>query len=140
MDMMFEPIRKYAQFNGRARRKEYWMFFLLIIGVEIVFYTLMIGTGAAPMMAGDPTAGVNPIAGLLMLVFSVVMLGLIIPSLAVTIRRLHDTNRSGWWALIAFIPFLGALVLLIFMVLDGTPGDNRFGPDPKAREGLAAAA
>ncbi|WP_332767565.1 DUF805 domain-containing protein [Phenylobacterium sp.] len=139
MDMMFEPIRKYAQFSGRARRKEYWMFFLLIIGIEIVFYTLMGILGAGPMMAGDPTAGANPVAGLLMLVFCVVMLGLFIPSLAVSVRRLHDTNRSGWWVLIALIPFLGALVLLIFMLLDGTAGDNRFGPDPKGREGLVAA-
>ncbi|MES2895160.1 MAG: DUF805 domain-containing protein [Pseudomonadota bacterium] len=139
MDMMFEPIRKYAQFSGRARRKEYWMFCLLIIGIEIVFYALMGILGAGPMMAGDPTAGVNPIAGLLMLVFSVVMLGLFIPSLAVSFRRLHDTNRSAWWLLIALIPFLGVVVLLVFMLLDGTPGDNRFGPDPKAREGLAAA-
>lgn len=137
--MMFEPIRKYAQFSGRARRKEYWMFCLLIIGIEIVFYSLMGILGAGPMMAGDPTAGVNPIAGLLMLVFSVVMLGLFIPSLAVSFRRLHDTNRSAWWLLIALIPFLGVVVLLVFMLLDGTPGDNRFGPDPKAREGLAAA-
>lgn len=139
MDMMFEPIRKYAQFSGRARRKEYWMFCLLIIGIEIVFYALMGILGAGPMMAGDPTAGVNPIAGLLMLAFSVVMLGLFIPSLAVSFRRLHDTNRSAWWLLIALIPFLGVVVLLVFMLLDGTPGDNRFGPDPKAREGLAAA-
>lgn len=139
MDMMFEPIRKYAQFSGRARRKEYWMFCLLIIGIEIVFYTLMGILGAGPMMAGDPTAGVNPVAGLLMLAFSVVMLGLFIPSLAVSFRRLHDTNRSAWWLLIALIPFLGVVVLLVFMLLDGTPGDNRFGPDPKAREGLAAA-
>ena len=139
MDMMFEPIRKYAQFSGRARRKEYWMFCLLIIGIEIVFYALMGILGAGPMMAGDPTAGVNPIAGLLMLVFSVVMLGRFIPSLAVSFRRLHDTNRSAWWLLIALIPFLGVVVLLVFMLLDGTPGDNRFGPDPKAREGLAAA-
>ncbi|UTP39125.1 DUF805 domain-containing protein [Phenylobacterium sp. LH3H17] len=139
MDMMFEPIRKYAQFSGRARRKEYWMFCLLIIGIEIVFYTLMGILGAGPMMAGDPTVGVNPAAGLLMLVFSVVMLGLFIPSLAVSFRRLHDTNRSAWWLLIALIPLLGVVVLLVFMLLDGTQGDNRFGPDPKAREGLAAA-
>jgi len=139
MDMMFEPIRKYAQFSGRARRKEYWMFVLLIIGIEIVFYTLMGILGGGPMVAGDPTVSVNPVAGLLMLVFCVVMLGLFIPSLAVSVRRLHDTNRSGWWVLIAFIPFLGALVLLVFMLLAGTAGDNRFGPDPKGREGLAAA-
>lgn len=140
MDMMFEPIRKYAQFSGRARRMEYWMFTLLLVGIQILFYILMGATGGGPMMAGDPTAGLNPVAGLLMLVFCVIWLGLFIPSLAVSFRRLHDTNRSAWWLLIAFIPFLGALVLLIFMVLDGTPGDNRFGPDPKGREGLAAAA
>ncbi|WP_332773721.1 DUF805 domain-containing protein [Phenylobacterium sp.] len=139
MDMMFEPIRKYAQFSGRARRKEYWMFVLLIVLIEILFYVLMGILGAGPMMAGDPTAGLNPAAGLVMLAFCVVLLGLFIPSLAVTVRRLHDTNRSGWWVLIALIPFLGGLVLLVFSLLDGTPGDNRFGPDPKGREGLVAA-
>jgi uncharacterized membrane protein YhaH (DUF805 family) len=63
-----------------------------------------------------------------------VMLALLVPSLAVTFRRLHDTNRRGWWILIGLIPLIGAVVLFIFYLLDGTPGPNRFGPDPKGRE------
>ena len=65
------------------------------------------------------------------LVFGVLVLAIVIPSIAVTFRRLHDTDRSAWWILIGLIPFLGALVLLVFTLLDGTPGDNRYGPDPK---------
>jgi len=72
-------------------------------------------------------------AGLIFGVFGLVMLGLLIPSIAVTFRRLHDTNRSAWWLLIGLVPFLGALVLLVFYFLDGTPGPNKFGPDPKGR-------
>jgi uncharacterized membrane protein YhaH (DUF805 family) len=64
----------------------------------------------------------------------IVALGLLIPSIAVAMRRLHDTDRSGWWLLIAFIPFIGSIVLLIFFVLEGTRGPNRFGPDPLAGE------
>ncbi len=67
------------------------------------------------------------------LIHFAVTLALLVPSLAVTFRRLHDTNRKGWWILIGFIPLIGQLVLFIFYVLDGTPGPNRFGPDPKGR-------
>ena len=73
-----------------------------------------------------------------LILYLVVGLALIIPSLAVAVRRLHDTNRSGWWVLIALLPVLGALVLLVFMVLPGTVGPNSYGEDPKA--GLAPAA
>jgi uncharacterized membrane protein YhaH (DUF805 family) len=104
--------KKYADFSGRACRTEYWMFVLcsIIVGIVLAIVDAMI-TG-----------------GLLGIVY---LLGIIIPSIAVTARRLHDTNRSGWWMLISVIPLVG-LVLIYFLVLDSQPGDNQYGPNPKA--------
>ena len=105
---------KYAVFTGRARRKEYWMFFLfnILIAVGIAIIESIIGTG-----------------GILGIIFSLAML---VPGIAVTVRRLHDTGRSGWWILISLIPVIGWIILLVFMVLEGQPGDNEYGPNPKA--------
>jgi uncharacterized membrane protein YhaH (DUF805 family) len=129
MNMMFEPLRKYAQFSGRARRSEFWLFALLMFIVQVVANLLLsVAGGRGALAAGQMPAGPAMIVALLVLV---VMLGFLVPSIAVTFRRLHDTNRSAWWLLIALIPFVGALVLLVFYVLPGTPGPNRFGPDPK---------
>ena len=114
MNWFVDVVKKYAVFNGRARRKEYWMFLL--------FYILIyVGLIIVESLIGSP--------GILVLVLA---LGLLVPSLAVSIRRLHDTERSGWWFLIAFVPIVGGIVLLVFMCLDGTSGPNRFGADPKA--------
>jgi uncharacterized membrane protein YhaH (DUF805 family) len=133
MEWMLMPYRRYAEFYGRSRRMEYWMFTLF--NVLVVFASLiLLFAGGVPETdeygnaVGEPGA-LFYIACLLYLLFALVSF---IPSLAVTIRRLHDTDRSGWWFLISFIP-LGGLVLLIFTLLDGTPGENRFGPDPKGR-------
>ena len=142
MDLMFQPLRKYADFTGRARRMEVWLFWLLLIGIQIVF-SILIGLVAGPTAAvadpTDPFAVLNGPAKALYGVFFLMMLALLIPSLAVSIRRLHDTNRTGWWLLLGLVPFLGALVLLIFYLLDGTPGPNKYGPDPKGRVSAAAA-
>ena len=120
MNWYLEVLRKYAVFNGRARRKEYWTFFLINLVISIVLFAIggLIGTFS-------PQAG----GGLLQGIFS---LAILIPSLAVTARRLHDTGRTGWWILIALIPIIGAIVLLVFMVLDSQPGANQYGPNPKA--------
>lgn len=110
-------LSKYITFDGRARRSEYWYWFLAIVLVEIV-------VGIFYLMSS--TLGI-----LLYVVFG---LAIILPSIAVAIRRLHDTNRTGWWILLTLIPF-GGLVLLVFYVLEGTPGDNQYGPSPKAVQG-----
>jgi uncharacterized membrane protein YhaH (DUF805 family) len=120
------PLRRFAQFSGRSRRKEYWMFFLLTLASFIVASIIDNAAGLA-----DEEYGVGPVYGL-------VALGLFIPSLAVSVRRLHDTGRSGWWLLLSLIP-LGALVLLYFYASNGEAGPNRFGPDPKAGERTAPA-
>ncbi|MBX3479145.1 MAG: DUF805 domain-containing protein [Caulobacter sp.] len=127
MDLMFAPFRKYVDFQGRARRSEYWLYILFLTAVEIVLVVL-----AAMMSNGDPES-FGPV-NILLLIFG---LGTFLPTLAVAVRRLHDTGRSGFWLFIGLIPLIGAIVLLIFYVLDGTPGPNRFGPDPKGRGGDA---
>ena len=135
MELMFQPIRKYADFSGRARRTEFWLFALLLFLIEVVFMALISAVGGQALIMGYPSASV-PMSGSLVAVILIhfaVTLALLVPSLAVTFRRLHDTNRKGWWILIGFIPLIGQLVLFIFYVLDGTPGPNRFGPDPKGR-------
>ena len=111
---MFTALQNYANFSGRARRQEFWMFVLLQL---IAFF-----------VAGF----VDGMLGLPMVVTGIVGLGLLIPALSVTVRRLHDTDRSGWWILVSLVPFVGGLILFVFQVLEGTPGPNRFGPNPKA--------
>ena len=136
MELMFQPIRKYADFSGRARRKEFWLFALLIFLIEIVFMALISAVGGQDLLMGYPASASVPMSGSLVAVILIhfaVTLALLVPSLAVTFRRLHDTNRKGWWILLGFIPLIGQLVLFIFYVLDGTPSLNRFGPDPKGR-------
>lgn len=112
--------QKYATFQGRAARSEYWWFALFSFLVQIAAQIVMVMFGAL----GD--IGVL-LGGLILLV---VGLGLIVPSLAVLVRRLHDIGRSGWWALIAFVPLVGFIVLLVFLVSKGTQGANKYGADP----------
>ena len=113
-----DVLKKYAQFDGRARRKEYWMFVLFN-------FIIAVGLGILDAVLGLRLTENN---GLLSTLYT---LAVLLPGLAVSVRRLHDTNRSGWWLLIAFIPFIGAIVLIIFMVLDSDGGPNRYGPNPK---------
>ncbi|HHR6081237.1 TPA: DUF805 domain-containing protein [Providencia alcalifaciens] len=126
MNWYLEVIKNnYANFEGRARRKEYWMFTLVNMIIIMVLYALIIAS--VDYTTGE-MGGLGMIAGILLGIYA---LATIVPSIAVSVRRLHDTEKSGWWYLISFIPF-GAFVLLVFMCLEGTKGDNRFGTDPKA--------
>ncbi|CAN5140536.1 DUF805 domain-containing protein [soil metagenome] len=129
MSLMFQPLKKYAEFTGRARRSEYWLFTLFIVIVEVVYFILSGVTGNLAGAAG--TGQFNPIGMVLAGLYVLFILAILVPSIAVGFRRLHDTNRSAWWLLIAFIPLIGGIVLLIFNILPGTVGANRFGPDPK---------
>lgn len=117
------PLRKYGVFNGRSRRKEYWLYSLLTGLVYAV-----IGIAEGYLESG--TAHDSAMLDYVYLVDATVFLILIIPSLAVTVRRLHDTNRSGWWLLMAPTG-IGLLVLLLFTVQEGTEGKNDYGRDPK---------
>lgn len=108
-------LNKYVDFNGRARRSEYWWFVLFNVLVSIVFDIIdaIIGTSILGLLAG---------------------LALLLPGIAVGVRRLHDTSRSGWWILIGLIPLIGWIILIIFYVQDSHP-DNQYGPSPKGYTG-----
>ena len=115
---MFEAFTKYAQFSGRSSRKEFWLFYLLITIASIVLTVIDISIGSFDAVSEF---------GLLSGIFT---LAIIVPSLAVSVRRLHDTDRSGWWLLLSFIPLLGSIVLVVFWCLKGTQGQNEYGDDP----------
>jgi uncharacterized membrane protein YhaH (DUF805 family) len=106
-------------FSGRARRAEYWYFVLFNIIVAVVLSLIDTLLGTFNFMQG---------VGLLSGLYA---LAVLIPTLAVTVRRLHDIDRTGWWIFINLIPLIGFIVLLVFAVTDGTPGSNRYGPNPK---------
>ena len=129
MHYYFDVLKKYAEFNGRARRKEFWMFCLIscivgivlsiidaVLGFQVTFYTF------------DPDSIQTPLqSGVLNAIYS---LAILIPSIAVTVRRLHDIDRTGWWVLMNLVCCVGWIVLLVFQVTPGTEGDNKYGPDP----------
>ena len=107
IDYALTPLRKYADFSGRARRAEYWWFYLLMI-IGYVVATIL-----------DSLVGLE-VFGPYGILTSIFGLAMIVPSLAAGVRRLHDTDRSGWWLLIGLIPLIGAIVLLVFLVSQGT--------------------
>ncbi len=113
MNWYVDVLKKYAVFSGRARRQEYWMFTLFSVIISIVLAIL------------DAVIGTSPVLGA---IYSLVVL---LPTLGVAIRRLHDTDRSGWWILIGLVPLVGFIVLLVFFASEGKPNENKFGPNPK---------
>lgn len=121
-----EAMKKYAVFTGRARRKEYWTFHLVNIAIVIILvfaFALLIPSTIAQR---ENSFALIP----WLIVFVAFVLATLIPGLAVSVRRLHDTNLSGWWLLLSLVP-LGGIVLLVFHLLDSNPGPNRYGPNPK---------
>lgn len=112
MHWYLEVLKKYAVFSGRARRREYWMFFLVNFIVGLVL------------------AVIGRVLDLEILQY-LYSLAVLLPGLGVSVRRLHDTGRSGWWLLISLVPLIGAIVLLVFLVSDSQPDTNQYGPNPK---------
>ncbi|QSX33056.1 DUF805 domain-containing protein [Shewanella avicenniae] len=112
MEYYIGAFKKFADFTDRARRKEYWMFFLfnLIVSILLQLVDVILGT---------------------VVISTLYSLTVLLPSLAVGARRLHDTGRSGWWQLIGIIPVIGWIVLIVFYCQDGEPGDNEYGHNPK---------
>jgi uncharacterized membrane protein YhaH (DUF805 family) len=106
-------VERYADFQGRSPRSELWWF--------VLFYMLLSFAVGAVAALSDVLGGVLNLA---------VTIGLLVPMIAVQVRRLHDTDRTGWWVLIGLVPLIGTIVLLVFYLQRGTDGDNRFGPDP----------
>mgnify|MGYP006288351715 CR=1 FL=1 len=120
MSWFLAVLRQYATLRGRARRKEYWMYLLVYVGLYILLMLVDALTG---------TFDLESERGLLSGLF---MLGTVVPSIAVAVRRLHDIDRSGWWLLLGLVPLVGQIVLLYFLIQEGDEGDNTYGPDPKA--------
>lgn len=120
MNWYIEVLKKYVVFRGRARRREYWYFFLFNIVISIALGFI---DGVTGML--DPTTGIGTLGG-------IYSLAVFLPSIAVAVRRLHDIGRTGWWLLIILIPILGALTLLVFSLFDSQEDDNEYGENPKA--------
>jgi len=111
--------RKYAAFDGRARRTEYWTF--------TGFFILVLTLGSLLSELG-PGTGIDIIATIILAIFTIASF---VPAVGVRIRRLHDSNRTGYWILLSFIPFIGSIVLLVFDLMPGTKGANQYGQDPR---------
>lgn len=171
MEWMLMPLKRYADFSGRSRRTEYWMWVLFQFLIGAAVMVIMFAFVGSAILSGDvgSAMAMGGIALIIYFLYALWSLVCLIPGLAVTVRRLHDTDRSGWWIMILFGPYLlmivgtfmtassvgsggdgmmgamlsmiaglcvlvGGLVLLVFMVLEGTKGPNRFGPDPKGAD------
>ena len=119
MSWYIKVLKNYAVFSGRARRKEYWMFVLfnVIFAVALTIIDLVTGLYSKSANIG--------------LFTSIYSLAVLVPTLAVSVRRLHDTNHSGWWYFIALVPLAGAIILLVFFVRDSEPTYTQYGPNPK---------
>ncbi|MBV9930028.1 MAG: DUF805 domain-containing protein [Alphaproteobacteria bacterium] len=162
MEYMFMPLKRYAEFSGRSRRQEFWMFALFQFIIWCILMVLFLAVaGSALMAVGNGSAGGLMAAGgtvmVLVGIALIVWLALLIPGLAVGVRRLHDTNRSGWWlggyillaivagvirgrtgggaigGLLSLVQLGYLIALIVFYCLDGTKGPNQYGPDPKGQ-------
>lgn len=118
MNWYLDAWKNYVNFTGRSRRTAYWMFVLFNVLAIILANVIDNVLG----LAGD--GGYGPLS-------MIYGLAVFLPGLALAIRRLHDTGRSGWWMLISFLPLIGLIVLIVFFVQDSQPGSNQYGPNPK---------
>jgi uncharacterized membrane protein YhaH (DUF805 family) len=134
MELMMNPLRHYADFNGRARRREFWSWFLFIwIMLFVLMYldtVLDLGGTATSYRTGN-SVGFSMTGGWLSLLFGIATL---LPTLAVGARRLHDVGKSGWYLLFNLIPLFGWAYLLYLYVQPGMTGPNDYGPDPKSAD------
>lgn len=131
MNWMLMPLQRYADFQGRSRRMEYWMFSLFLFLVFFAWGIVFVILGGLTNYEEGGTSLFSGIAGVWVVVAILAYLAILIPSLAVQVRRFHDRDMSGWFVLLGFIPYIGGLIVFVIMLLEGTRGPNRFGPDPK---------
>ena len=125
MHWYLQAFKKYAVFSGRATRKEFWIFTLIFGIVTAVLYG--VGEATKPV-SGEPSHIVNILVAILFLLW---VFAHLVPAIAVTVRRLHDIGRSGWWYFIQYVPLIGPIVIIVFLVQDSQPHDNQYGPNPK---------
>ena len=130
MNWYVKALKQYVDFSGRARRREYWMFVLVNVVIVIALSVIdtLLGTGGFRATAGGGSFYAANSLGLLSGLYT---LAVLLPSIAVTVRRLHDTDRSGWWMLLVLLPVVGWVVLWALSALEGERHANRYGPDPK---------
>ncbi|MDR1593426.1 MAG: DUF805 domain-containing protein [Prevotellaceae bacterium] len=129
MKWYLKSLKKYADFSGRAQRKEFWMFALF----NYIFLMILIMISSLLFGVQETTPGNAPSNPFSIIIVILYGLFILIPSLAVTVRRLHDINKSGWWILISLVPMIGFIWFLVLLCIDGTVGDNQYGTDPKNR-------
>jgi len=142
MNWYFQALKKYAVFNGRAEKKEFWYFSLFVVIFSIVltvidafipgfdtFFEIPLPEQVNATYGSTYSApsGMGLLSG-------IYALAMAIPSLSISVRRLHDTDRTGWWFLLILLPLIGIIVLMVFWAKDRTPGENRYGPDRGAAE------
>lgn len=131
MEWMTLPLKRYAHFQGRSRRMEYWMFALFIMLFAFAWTLVAVLIGGLSSLEGG--AWSTPLV-LWAVLGGLGYLALLVPGLAVMIRRLHDRDLTGWLALLNFVPYIGGIIIFVLMLLPGTPGPNKYGPDPKDPE------
>lgn len=132
MNWCVKVLTQYSDYSGRARRTEFWMFTLISVSIGITLTVvdyLVFGTGSISALTTPTSASSRVTPGLLNTLYG---LAVFVPGIAVAVRRLQDTDRSGWWCFIVFVPLVGVIVLLVFLASAGTRGRNRYGADPKA--------
>lgn len=120
---MILPLKRYVQFTGRSSRKEFWMF-------QLLYILMMFGAGLIAYMDKDVYGETGFVGKSAVVLLVLALAGMFIPLIAVEVRRFHDQDRSGWLALLNLIPYIGPLIIYVFMLFPGTKGDNRFGPEP----------
>lgn len=133
MHWMFKPLRRYAEFHGRSTRTEFWMFALF----QFLLMSALFVVGAVGACVGDKDIIDVDRMQWLAEFLGILALAFLIPNLAVSVRRLHDQNLTGWILLVGLVPYLGGLIVLMTMCVPGTRGRNRFGPDPRDRSARA---
>jgi uncharacterized membrane protein YhaH (DUF805 family) len=127
--------RNYAKFDGRASRPEYWWFVLFYLLVAIAAWTIAIALGGAGTFTDSDTYpyyrySPSPLFSIMLLGLAIFAIATFLPGLAVAVRRLHDTDKSGWWLLLSFVPYIGGIAVLILLALPSSAGINQYGPPP----------
>ncbi len=131
MHWLIDPIRyHYADFSGRTSRKEFWMFQLMMLLIVVVFFTLLTVFGIGLASSGTENSSGTLFFALWFIPIALFMLAIIVPSIAIAVRRLHDIGRSGWWYLISFVPWVGGIIIIVLECLPSQKGTNKWGANP----------